>query len=175
MLNPTVKSTFAPRAETPILRDTRRHRHKLSAIAAIVVSPKRRECNLLFQLLPTDENFTSDRIVDFVRRIVSRNARGRTHIVWDRAGIHRGSSMRRYLGRCRRVTCHHFPPYAPELNPVELVWSHTKWHDLANCVPDDIDELRYHAERSLNMAARRRPMLAACIKHCVGSSNLGLK
>ena len=30
------------------------------------------------------------------------------------------------------------PPYAPDLNPVEAMWSYTKHCDLANYIPDDI-------------------------------------
>ena len=33
------------------------------------------------------------------------------------------------------------PAYAPELNPVEMLWNHTKYADLANFIPEDIDDL----------------------------------
>jgi putative transposase len=33
------------------------------------------------------------------------------------------------------------PAYAPDLNPVEAVWSWLKWGQLANFVPDDLDDL----------------------------------
>lgn len=165
MLNPTVKSSFAPRADTPVLRNPRGHRHKFSAIAALILSPKRRQPDLVFQLLPINQNFDSSLVTDFVRDLLKRNTRGRTFIVWDRAGIHRGKEMRRFLSRSRRVYCHHFPPYSPELNPVELIWSQVKWHDLANCVPAGMEELRSLAERSLANNGEHREMLTAFIKH----------
>jgi hypothetical protein len=28
--------------------------------------------------------------------------------------------------------------YAPELNPVDMVWNHNKYADLANFIPDDV-------------------------------------
>ena len=34
------------------------------------------------------------------------------------------------------------PPYAPDLDPVEDVWNQSKYADMANVVPDDIDDLR---------------------------------
>lgn len=34
------------------------------------------------------------------------------------------------------------PPYAPELDPVEYVWTQSKYGDLANYLPDDIEQLR---------------------------------
>ena len=33
------------------------------------------------------------------------------------------------------------PAYAPELNPVEQCWNRTKYSDLPNFIPDDIDHL----------------------------------
>jgi len=33
------------------------------------------------------------------------------------------------------------PGYAPDLNPVEAMWSSTKYGDLANYTPDDLFEL----------------------------------
>jgi len=34
------------------------------------------------------------------------------------------------------------PSYAPELNPVEQCWNHTKCHDLANFIPEDLQHLQ---------------------------------
>ena len=28
----------------------------------------------------------------------------------------------------RRLVLMHFPPYSPELNPIEIVWKHLKYH-----------------------------------------------
>jgi len=29
------------------------------------------------------------------------------------------------------------PAYAPDLNPVEMVWNHSKYSDLSNFIPED--------------------------------------
>ncbi len=55
MLTPTVRRTFAPRGETPILRNWDRH-DRISAISAITVSPTRRRLGLVYRLLPDDVN-----------------------------------------------------------------------------------------------------------------------
>ena len=41
------------------------------------------------------------------------------------------------------------PAYAPELNPVEPRWGHTKHGDLANFVPDDTLHLKRNVHSSL--------------------------
>jgi hypothetical protein len=45
MLNPTVRRTYAPRGETPILKSWDR-RDRISALGAITVSPKQQRLNL---------------------------------------------------------------------------------------------------------------------------------
>ena len=39
------------------------------------------------------------------------------------------------------LTIEWLPAYAPELNPAEQVWNHTKYGDLANFIPDHIDDV----------------------------------
>jgi transposase len=50
------------------------------------------------------------------------------------------------------------PAYAPELNPVEYLWSHWKQHELPNFCPQSFAELSVHARRALRRM-RRRPSL----------------
>ena len=59
-----------------------------------------------------------------------------------------------------RVHIEPLPGYAPELNPVEYVWGHSKGSDLANFCPEDIDELHTRAAGSL---ARRKTALPAAV------------
>jgi hypothetical protein len=54
MLTPTVRRTFAPRGQTPIIKSWDRH-DRISAISAVTVSPKRRRLGLYFHLMPDDE------------------------------------------------------------------------------------------------------------------------
>lgn len=64
-------------------------------------------------------------------------------LIWDRLPAHRAAG--RFL-ESQQINIAYLPAYAPELNPVEWVWSHAKYAKLANWVPEDTDELedRYH-------------------------------
>ncbi len=59
--------------------------------------------------------------------------------------------MDRHFARSKRMHRAYFPPYAPELNPVEMLWSYLKRNPLANVAAPDVDALfrttRYHARR----------------------------
>jgi len=58
-----------------------------------------------------------------------------------------------------RFTFEWLPPYAPDLNPAEAVWCHTKYGDLANFVPADVTDLEVEAELSLEAAAADQRLL----------------
>jgi transposase len=57
------------------------------------------------------------------------------------------------------------PAYAPELNPVEQVWNHTKYTDLANYKPDDIASLGQAVARSIRSTRAQTPLLRSFFRH----------
>jgi putative transposase len=54
------------------------------------------------------------------------------------------------------------PPYAPELNPVEQVWNHTKYADLANFIPEDVSDLEDHVIESFEKTKSAKDLLQSC-------------
>jgi transposase len=77
--------------------------------------------------------------------------------VWDRSKVHRSAAKQ--LAGCKWLHVEWLPAYAPQLNPVEAAWSHTKYSDLANFVPDDIDDLFDATGNSLNDLHFNQPLL----------------
>jgi len=59
--------------------------------------------------------------------------------MWDNLNIHVSRCDER-ADRRRRLAVYQLPAYAPELNPVEAVWSHLK-RSLANLAKRGIGEL----------------------------------
>ncbi|MCI0561207.1 MAG: transposase, partial [Nitrososphaera sp.] len=53
--------------------------------------------------------------------------------------------------RNKRLHLERLPAYAPELNPVEAVWSWLKYAQLSNFVPDDLAQL----DREINNRLKR--------------------
>ena len=62
---------------------------------------------------------------------VHQQLRGPIVLVWDRLNTHRSAAMRRMITARPWLTVFLLPAYAPDLNPVEAVWSHVK-RSLAN-------------------------------------------
>jgi transposase len=44
-------------------------------------------------------------------------------------------------GHCHNIHLEQLPAYAPELNPTEQVCNHTKYADMPNLAPDNLEEL----------------------------------
>jgi transposase len=59
-----------------------------------------------------------------------------------------------------RLALEWLPGYAPELNPVEHIWSYLKEHELPNLCPRELWELGDAARDALRRM-RRRPMPVA--------------
>jgi transposase len=164
MLTPTVRRTLAPRGKTPILKSWDRH-DRISAISAVTVSPKRKRLGLYFRLLPDDTNAHGEDTVAFLEQL-RRHIRGPMTIIWDRGNIHdRSKVVRAYLAKHPEIKTEKFPGYAPETNPDEMVWQHTKHGRLANFTPEDTTELRVTVEEELTRLHGSSELLSAFIRH----------
>ena len=139
-MTPVVRRTLAPRGKTPILPCDYR-RDKISAISAITLTPRRYLPDLAFWLLPTKENFTAVRIVEFLKRL--RAEMPRFTVIWDQSRIHgRSKVVKAYLAEHPEIVAEDLPGYAPELNPDELVWCWVKYGRLCNYAPENSGVLR---------------------------------
>lgn len=154
MLQPLVRRTWAPRGKTPVMYSWDRH-DRLSAVAAITVAPKRRRLGLYFDIYP--RNITADHIVPFLVWL-QRQLRRPLLVILDRLNAHRKAARILAERHPRPFSFAWLPPYAPELNPVEALWNHTKYGDLANYIPEDIHDLEDKAEASIS-DTRSQPQL----------------
>jgi len=158
MLQPLVRRTWAPQGKTPVLYCWDRH-DRLSVIAALSLSPRNRRVGLYFAVQET--NITADDVETFLRQI-QRSLRRKLIVVMDRWAVHRKAA--RNLFGDRRFWIEWLPPYAPDLNPVERIWSHTKYGDLANYIPEDLIDLEVELEYSMDQT-RQRPKLLRSFFH----------
>jgi hypothetical protein len=138
-LSPLRRRSWATRGRRPVLRQLAGTRQKVSIIGALSLSPKTHRPNLYFRTLP-DGTFNSVRVAAFLRDLL-RHLRGKVIIVWDNGSMHKGDAIRQLRQDCPRLAIEWLPPYAPELNPVEQLWSHLKFGHCANLIPDDLQHL----------------------------------
>ena len=122
----------------PVQYAWQRH-DRLSVIGSLSLSPRRRRIGLTFRV--QDENVRGPHIVAYLREL-HRQLRRPLIVVMDRLNVHRRAVRELHEAGAPWLHVEWLPPYAPDLNPVEAVWSKSKYSDLANFVPDNIDHLR---------------------------------
>lgn len=154
MLQPSVRRTWAPVGQTPIQRCSA-SRGRISVVSALTVSPVRHRIGLYFRL--QRKNLQWPELVRFF--LLIRQAVGKGVIfVLDRSTPHR-SAVSRIMKEVKGVFVEWLPAYAPDLNPVEQVWNHTKHSDLANYLPEDINQLGNAVRVSLKKKCGNQKLL----------------
>lgn len=110
-----------------------------------------------------EENIRTQAAVAFVKQL--RRQLGRPLIiVWDRWQVHRSAAKQIAQSRTKRIEFEWLPAYAPELNPVEPRWSHTKYGQLANFVPDGAPQLKRSVRSALKKQSRNHTLKRSFFK-----------
>jgi len=97
------------------------------------------------------ENICSSHVVSFLKHI-QRMTKRKCLVIWDNAPFHRSQEIKAFLRENQgQIHLEHIPPYSPELNPDELVWSYLKCNELGNFCAHNIN----HLKRELTLAIMR--------------------
>jgi transposase len=88
-------------------------------------------------------------------------------LVWDRLRAHRFEPVAGWLAEHRHdVRAYLLPPYAPELNPVELIWGYAKRNPLANFAPLELHDLVMQTQLVTYAIGDDQMLLRSFIQHC---------
>jgi transposase len=109
------------------------------------------------------DNIRTDEFEQFVAGLLQRLPHG-IILVMDRWSVHRAAARRLRPRFARRWSIEWLPSYAPDLNPDEHVWRHTKHADLANYIPDDVQALGRSVRGSLRRSQRKQSLLRSFFK-----------
>jgi transposase len=145
LLQPLRRKIWAPVGQTPIHYPWDRH-DRLSVLCALTVAPWQQRFGLYYELL--DHNCHADDMIRFLQA-VHRSLRRTMLVIWDRLNVHRSAAAQLAQAGCSWLEPRWLPAYAPELDPVEFVWTQAKYGDLANWIPDDIHQLRVRLQELL--------------------------
>lgn len=110
--------TWAKRGQTPVVN---RPGQRQSISAASAVNSKGAFWFQTYQGALTGELF-----VRLLQKLMHRRKKA-VHLVVDGLPAHKKAAVKQYVASTHgKLTLHFLPGYAPDLNPDELVWSHTK-------------------------------------------------
>jgi transposase len=160
---PVLRRTWAPCGVTPTLSVRTRSHEKVSGIGALIVSPRRRQLTLTVAL-HARLNIRGPQVLRFLRHL-ARHVRGPVVLVWDRGRPHQHHLVTAWLATHPRWHIVWFPSYAPELNPVELLWGYLKYGRLANLAPDTVAEIQGHVSRERRRLGRHPQRLRSFFRH----------
>ena len=155
-----MRRTWAPRGQPPLLRHWQDH-DRVSVISGVALSPRRRRCGLYFQVQL--DNFHTDEVAEFLVALL-RQIPGPVIVAWDNINIHRGLAIAAVLALFPRLEVVALPGYAPELNPDEGGWRHTKAR-LANGRPDTVWALVNAVVDALTHLQHAPSLLRSFIQH----------
>lgn len=146
-LLPGVVRTYAPEAQTPVLREKQTRDH-LSVMGGMTPQGK-------VYTLARQESLNGLHCVEFLRHLL-RVAGPRLLVIWDGSPIHRRAEVKEFVSDARgKVWLEALPGYAPDLNPWdEGGWHHLKTVSMPNLVCLDLEEL--HQEFHLAVARLRQ-------------------
>ena len=149
---PNVRRTHAPRGQTPVFKEHFNWK-RLSAIGAVAWRPWQASTRLLLSVRPG--SISTPEVIEFLRNL-RRHVPGPVVLLWDGLPCHRSSETQRHIqSQAGWLTVERFPAYAPELNPLEYLWSALKRKDMANYSPDTIAEIGDRITRGMRRLRRR--------------------
>ena len=123
---------------------------------------ERRRSGLYLHWHP-DANITQQEVVGFLRNLPV-HLRGNVIVLWDRIATHLAKTVEQYIKRHGRLSVKSFPPYAPELNPQEGVWSYLKWHKLPNHGICELDLLHDRVQAEGESLCTKQTLLCSFVR-----------
>lgn len=125
-MTPPHAKTWSQRGRTPVVRVRGRSRRRISIAALTCYKPGQRS-RLIYRPRRDDrpDGRKSFSWRDYRDLLIAAHhqLRGPIVLVWDNPGVHKAAGLREFAENTDWLTIYYLPPYAPDLNPVEGVWS----------------------------------------------------
>ena len=144
-LRPPKGRTWGRRGTTPVVKVTGGSNTRVSLAALICTRPGCR-ARLIYRVHDGRSPRTGRRKgfteTDYAHLLDAAHQQlgGPLVVVWDNLNAHVSAAMAELIAARDWLTVYRLPPYAPELNPVEPMWSHLK-RSLANLAKRNLGQL----------------------------------
>jgi transposase len=163
-LLPVTRRTWAPRGVTPVIRHHFKWK-RASMAAGLCYGSRGGGAALAFH--HQVDAYNTETLIGALSELRRFLGGQKATLLWDGLPAHRSLAMGAWLGRQRSwLVVERLPGYAPELNPVEGLWSNLKGVELANLAADTVQEITAAAERGVQRI-RATPHLAySFLRHC---------
>ena len=141
-----MRKTWAPKGETPTIESSGSWK-SLTMAGLLVFTPKGNRPRILFRLQPGAMD--SHDFVDMLEDVKAEMGGRKLLLIWDGLPAHRSKKVREYIQSQKLwLRVERYPAYAPELSPVEFIWSPMKTKDLAHLPSKGLCHLKCAVRRS---------------------------
>ena len=122
------------------------------------------ETALVFQI--KDGTYNTESLIEFLEALHTHFEGEKVTLIWDGLPAHRSRVMVRWIALQRSwLMVERLPGYAPDLNPVELIWGNVKACELANLCPATIDDAEVAADTALRRIGDNEQMCFNFLAH----------
>lgn len=165
-MTPPTAHTWSRRGRTPVVRVRGRSRRRLSVAALACYKPGERS-RLIYRPCPDArpdgrKSFSWQDYRDLIQT-AHQQLGGPIVLVWDNLNTQLTAGMRRYIAERDWLTVYQLPLYAPDLNPVEGIWSVLPRTTTANRAFADPQDLITAVRRGIRQLQYRRDVLDGCL------------
>jgi transposase len=157
-LHAVIAKTWAPKGSRPTQVVTGK-RGGVSAMSAISSRG-----SLVFTL--HDKRIASDQMIHFLRQLLKHHPRRHIVVVMDQASPHTSKKTRAFISQQKRLHVAFLPPYSPDFNPDEEVWSHLKHQELKSHQAKTKKELKKVARKKLKKMSGNPTLLKGIFFRC---------
>lgn len=134
-------TTWGKRGQTPVIEHTGR-RFRLNMISAVSAKGELKFMTSIYKI-------TAPLFIEFLKRLIVKYPK-KIFLIVDGSSTHKAKAVERYLETVKdRLRLFFFPPYAPEINPDELVWNEVKTHGIGRTMIRTPNDLEQAAKSSL--------------------------
>ncbi|MFE7359140.1 transposase [Streptomyces sp. NPDC057543] len=167
-MTPPTSRTWAKRGHTPVIKVRGRSQRRYS-IAALTCYKLGERSRLIYRpKRHTDHkqggrrSFTWTEYRDLLIA-AHQQLGGPIVLIWDNLNVHKDHRMRAFIDATDWITVYYLPPYAPDLNPVEGIWSLLRRSSQANTAFTDPEHLIRALRHGLRQIQYRSDIIDGCL------------
>ncbi|UGQ15320.1 transposase [Yinghuangia sp. ASG 101] len=167
-MTPPTSRTWSKQGRTPVVRVRGRSQRRFS-IAALTCYRHGEPSRLIYRRKRHEDHkrggrrsFTWTEYRDLLTA-AHRQLDGPIVLIWDNLNVHKDRRLRDFIDEQDWITAVHLPPYAPDLNPVEGIWSLLRHGSQANTAFTDPDHLMRNLRRGLRRIQYRSDVIDGCL------------
>lgn len=84
-------------------------------------------------------------------------------LIWDNLNVHKAADLQKFAESRDWLNIYYLPPYAPDLNPVEGIWSLLRRGWLSNAAFSTPEHLARRIRRGLRDIQYRSHLIDSCL------------